>query len=74
MIIAFYINVMHEFIETVVRKTFPSESPIISIVMHLTIKNLINCIKLIVTIKLRLDVTKYHNRFTNSFELIRTIN
>lgn len=54
------------------RKTFPSETfPIISIVMHLTIKNLMDCIKLIVAIKLRLDVAKYRNRFVNNFECVR---
>ncbi|KYM78857.1 hypothetical protein ALC53_10728 [Atta colombica] len=50
---------MYEFIDCLVRKTFPSESPIIGVIIHSAIMNLTDHIKLIVTIKLRLDFAKY---------------
>ena len=59
MITALIYKYQHEFIEALVRKTFPSESPIISTVIHSAITNLTDDIKLIVTIKLRLDFAKY---------------
>lgn len=63
-----------EFIEALVRKTFPSENAIINAVIHSAITNLTDHIKLIVTIKLRLDFAKYRNRFTNSFQSIQAMN
>jgi len=47
-----YINVMHEFIEALMRKNFSSESPIIGVIIYSTIMNLTHRTKLIVTIKI----------------------
>lgn len=77
---AFYINVTYRFFKAIVRKeSFPSENLIISIVIHLTIKNLTDCIKLIVTIKLKLSrsiitglqvvLNEYALRIVNSLHL-----
>jgi len=62
---------MHEFIEALVRKIFSSESPIIGVIIYSIITNLTDHIKLIVTIKLKLNFVKYDNWFINNFELIR---
>jgi len=52
---------MHEFIEALVRKIFSSESPIIGVIIYSIITNLTDHIKLIVTIKLKLNFVKYDN-------------